>query len=180
MHVCVLSLFSHVWLFVTLWTIVHQAPLSVEFSRQEYWSGLPCPPLGDLPYPGIEPMPLMSPALAGGIFTTSTTWEATFWGYSKPNAYITDTSSPFLITLNRCPCLQLCRENEVHSCPPPRNTGFLPLFLSHSQEPLIWSEANLSLVYWTPAPLQRPGQSCFSPASSISSFPWLFSNCGLG
>ena len=45
------------------------------FSRQEYWSGLPCPPLGDLPYPGIELKSPVSPALAGGFFTTSATWE---------------------------------------------------------------------------------------------------------
>ena len=51
---------SHVWLFVTPWTAALQAPLSMEFSRQEYWSGLPCPPPGDLPNPGIE---LRSPAL---------------------------------------------------------------------------------------------------------------------
>ena len=47
------SRFSHVQLFVTLWTTVCQAPLSMGFSRQEYWSGLPCPPSGDLPNPGI-------------------------------------------------------------------------------------------------------------------------------
>ena len=52
---CVLSHFSHARLFVTLCTIAHQAPLSMGFSRQEYWSGLPCPPPGDLPNPGIEP-----------------------------------------------------------------------------------------------------------------------------
>jgi len=46
------------------------------FSRQEYWSGLLCPPPGDLPDPGIELLSLMSPALAGGFITTSTTWEA--------------------------------------------------------------------------------------------------------
>jgi len=46
------------------------------FSRQEYWSGLPCPPPGDLPNPGIEPMSLMSPALADMFFTISATWEA--------------------------------------------------------------------------------------------------------
>ena len=63
--VCVWHRFSCVWLFVTLWTITHQAPLYMEFSRQEYWSGLPCPPSGDLPDPGIEPTSLMSPALAG-------------------------------------------------------------------------------------------------------------------
>ena len=52
---------------MTLWTVTHQAPLSMEFSRQEYWSGLPCPPAGDLPDPGIEPM---NPALANGFFTS--------------------------------------------------------------------------------------------------------------
>ena len=46
------------------------------FPSQEYWSGLPCPPPWDLPNPGIEPVSLMSPALAGGFFTTSATWEA--------------------------------------------------------------------------------------------------------
>ena len=71
---CMLSHFSHV--FVTRWTIAHQAPLSMGFSRQEYWSGLPCPPPGDLPNPGIELMPLRSPAVAGGFFTTSATYDA--------------------------------------------------------------------------------------------------------
>ena len=56
---------------VTPWTEAHQAPLSMEFSRQEYWSGLLFPPPGDLPNPGIEPSSLASPALAGGFFTTS-------------------------------------------------------------------------------------------------------------
>ena len=63
-------------LFVTPWAIAHQAPLSMEFSRQEYWSGLPCPPPGDLPDPGIKSTSLVSPGLAGRFFTTSTTWEA--------------------------------------------------------------------------------------------------------
>ena len=62
-------------LILTPWTVAHQAPLSMEFSRQEYWSGLPRSPPGDLPDPGIEPTSLMSPALAGRFFTTSTTWE---------------------------------------------------------------------------------------------------------
>ena len=60
----------------TLWTVVHQAPLSVGFSRQEYWSELPCLPPGDLPNPEIKPASLMSPALADSIFTTRITWEA--------------------------------------------------------------------------------------------------------
>ena len=58
------------------WTVARQAPLSMEFSRQEYWSGLPFPTPGDLPSPGIEPVSLESPALAGGFFTTSAAWEA--------------------------------------------------------------------------------------------------------
>ena len=56
--ICVHACISHVQLFVTLWTVVHQAPLSVGFSRQEHWSGLSCPLPGDLPNPGIEPMSL--------------------------------------------------------------------------------------------------------------------------
>ena len=55
--------------FVTPWTAAHQAPLYVEFSKQEYWRGLPFPPPGDLPNPGIEPMSPASPALAGWFFT---------------------------------------------------------------------------------------------------------------
>ena len=73
---CVLSRFSHVRLFATSWTVALQAPLSVGLSRQEYWSGLPSPPPGDLPDPGIEPVYLMSPASAGRFFTTSAAWEA--------------------------------------------------------------------------------------------------------
>ena len=72
--VCMCS-FSCVQLFVTLWAVARQAPLSMGFSRQEYWSGLPFPPPGDLPDPGAEPTSLMSPALAGRFFTTSATWE---------------------------------------------------------------------------------------------------------
>ena len=55
------------------------APLFMGFPRQQQWSGLPFPPPGDLPDPGIEPTSLTSPALAGRIFTTSATWEATYW-----------------------------------------------------------------------------------------------------
>ena len=71
-----LSHFSRVWLFGTPLTVACQAPLSMGVSRQEYWHGLPCPPPGDLPHPGIEPASLMSPVLAGRFFTVSATWEA--------------------------------------------------------------------------------------------------------
>ena len=81
LHACVLG---SVPLCATQWTVAFQASLSMGFSRQEYWSGLPCPPPGDLPDPGIEPVSLMSPALASGFFITSATWEADNMGkYSK-------------------------------------------------------------------------------------------------
>ena len=62
--VCVLS--------VTPGTVAHHAPLCMGFSRQEYWSGLPFPPLGDLPDSETEPVSLVAPALAGGFFITET------------------------------------------------------------------------------------------------------------
>ena len=68
-QLCVLSRFSHIQLCDPT---DHNppAPLSMEFSRQEYWRGLPCPPPGDLPDPGIKPTSLISPVLAGRFFTT--------------------------------------------------------------------------------------------------------------
>ena len=68
-HTCMLSCFSHVWLFAILWTIACQAPLSMGFAKQEYWSGLPCPLPGDLLDPGIEPASPVFPDIAGGFFT---------------------------------------------------------------------------------------------------------------
>ena len=78
------SHFSHIRLFATQWTVACQAPLSVGFSRQEYWSGLPYPPSGDLLNPGTEPASLMSPALAGGLFNTSATWDAFLFFQASP------------------------------------------------------------------------------------------------
>ena len=75
--VCVQWL-SHVQFFEVPWTVVHQATLSMELSRQEYWSGLPFPPPWDLPDPGIKTTSPTSPGLAGGFFTTSGTWEARY------------------------------------------------------------------------------------------------------
>ena len=69
-----LSHFIRVGLFETLWTVAHQTPLSMGFSRQEYWSGLPCPSPGDLPDSGVEPTSLKSPVLADRFFPTSATW----------------------------------------------------------------------------------------------------------
>ena len=71
-----LSCFDHVRLFMTLWTVSHQAPLFTVFSKQEHWSGLPFPSPGDLPNPGIKPKPLTSLVLAGMFFPTSAIEEA--------------------------------------------------------------------------------------------------------
>ena len=85
MQLLLACLLSHVWLFVTPWTIARQATLSVGFPRQEYWSGLPFPSPGDLPDPGVEPV---SPALAGGFFTTESLddvmrpWERLIFAFS--------------------------------------------------------------------------------------------------
>ena len=77
-HFCILSRFSHLWLFATSWTVAHQAPPSMGFSRQEYWNGLPCPPPGNLPDPGLKSMSFKHSALAGGFFTSSATQEAPY------------------------------------------------------------------------------------------------------
>ena len=91
--VCVCVCVKSLQLFLTLWPhgLAHQAPLSMGFSRQEYWSGLPCPPPGDLPHPGIKPKSFTFPALAGGFFTTSATWEAL--GISGSFLFITELYS---------------------------------------------------------------------------------------
>ena len=90
-----------------LWNIARQAPLSMGLSRQEYWSGLPCPPPGDLPDPGIEPRPLTSPQVASGFFTTSVAWEA-----------------PSLTKLSRFSRVRLCETPEMAAHQAPPSLGF--------------------------------------------------------
>ena len=73
MHACVPSHFSRVLLFVILWIVACQAPMSMGFPMQEYWSGLPCPSPGNPPDPEVKPASLTSPVLASGFSTTSAT-----------------------------------------------------------------------------------------------------------
>ena len=77
---CMLSHFSHVRLFVTLWAVAYQAPLSMGFSRQEYWSGLPCPLSGNLPDSGREPLSPVTPALQVDSLPLSP-WGSPTWSY---------------------------------------------------------------------------------------------------
>ena len=94
--VCMVSL---VWPFATPWTVACQAPQFMEFSRQEYWSGLPFPSLGDLPDPGIEPRSPMCPALAGGFFITEPP--------KKPYKYIHNEYGGIYSTYNSVLCIIL-------------------------------------------------------------------------
>ena len=83
--VCVLSHFIRVQLIVTLWTVAHQAPLSTGFFRQEYWSGLPCPPPGELPVSGLGSTFFYISCIGRWFITTSATWEALCWGWLNKN-----------------------------------------------------------------------------------------------
>ena len=82
-----LSCSSRDCLFVTLWSVARQAPLSMGFSRREHCSGLPFPSPEDLSDLGSEPMSLMSPALAGWFFTTGVTWEALSAKHCHPRLF---------------------------------------------------------------------------------------------
>ena len=115
-HGCVLSCVRS---FAILWTVAHHAPLSMGFSRQEYWSGLPCSPSGDLPNPGKECTSLTS-ALAGGFFTTSTTWKIP-WTQISTEAlkvfldYINFTF--FVQTWDNSPIWVLTLQHDIHFRP---------------------------------------------------------------
>ena len=118
---CVLSRFSCIQLFATLWAVAHQAPLSVGFPKKEYWSGLPFPSPGDLPHPGIEPMSPETPALAGWVFTTEPP--------GKPKIYY-PVHSIFLISREEsgdCPLDFICDETAIQPlCSVSRGGGLEP------------------------------------------------------
>ena len=109
-----LNCFSRVWFFGIPWAVAHQAPLSMGFSRQEHWSGLPFPSPGNLPNPGIKPASLRAPALAGEFSTTRATWVADESGRSE-----------------------LCIPS---SCEEYTLLSFFPVELSFTHEECWWSE----------------------------------------
>ena len=113
---CMLSCFSHVWLCVTPWTVTRQAPMSMGFFRQEYWSGLPFPSPGDLPDLGIDPASPISSALAGRFFTGSANREAWQPPYSIP--------------------MDLLSPTDIFCISPPSDPGEHPLCLE-SSTPLL-------------------------------------------
>ena len=101
--VCVCAL-SHVWFFVTPWTIAHQPPLSMGFLKQEYWSGLPFPPPGDYPNPGMEPKSPVSLALAGRFFTTAPSGKPQRGrsGHYIPGAQLTKSTKLEVLSVPSC------------------------------------------------------------------------------
>ena len=99
--------FSQVWLCAVLWTAAGQAPLSMGFSREEFWSGVPCPPPRDLSNPGIEPTFLKSPTLAGGFFTTKAPGKPTILQYPLLNMNFYD----------KIKCIHLCHLKPLVTYP---------------------------------------------------------------
>ena len=144
--------FSCAQLFATLWTVACQASLSMGFSLEEYWSGLPCSSPGNLPDPGIKPASLKSPALAGGFFTSSTTLEA-------PNQYIC------VCLLSHFSHVQLFATPWTAACQPSlsitNSQSLLKLMSIELERPRInpwvgnipWRRA------WQPTPVFLPGES---------------------
>ena len=102
---------SRVQLFATPWTIAHQALLSMNFPRQEYWSGLPCSPPGDLPDPEIEPTSFASPVLAGIFFTTMPPGKPQYNCDQALNQSLYVTS----LVAQTVKCLPTVRETRVQS-----------------------------------------------------------------
>ena len=125
-----LSCFSHVQLCVTLWTLDPQAPLSMWIVQARIQEWVACPPPGNLPNPGIEPMSLTSLALAVGFFTTSATWEA------QMNSY--------WILLCTGHCLWYCRHNDKYA-----SQGFcsLRIYITGRQRLSKWAEKWLRQIH---------------------------------
>ena len=126
LSLCMLSCFSHVWLFATLWTVARQAPLSMQFSRQEYWSGLPFPSSGDLlPNPGTEPMTLMSPASTGrfslappetvDIFTVKFNDKSPWWPRETANGTLCTIYSVIFWTEQESAVLTLIEQGQLRA-----------------------------------------------------------------
>ena len=151
---CMLSCFSPVQLFAILWSVACQALLSLRFSRQEYQSGLPCPSPGNLLQPWIEPVSLMSPALARGFFTTSPEARQKLLNIRKKIIYIHYITEKWWLFQSLSRCLTLLRPHGPQPtrllCPwdfPNKNTGVGCHFLLQGLFPKMW-ELNPHLLHW--------------------------------
>ena len=171
----VLSPFSHVQLFVTPWSVARQAPLSMGFSRQEYWNGLPFPSSGDLPDPGIEPA---SPASQADSLPTE------LWGkpYGAVSKHKIDTSRSWPIRIDRA--WLLTNQNRGHCKQPgcPTLTTRKRLFFSRARTwarvfalvytPLYWLSTRLSSSeIWLP--VSSPPSVPPKPSAAICIQVWI-------
>ena len=162
-----LSCVSPVQLFATQWTVAHQAPQSMGFSRQEYWSGLPCPPPGDLPDPGIEPVSLRSSELAGGLFTTNAIWEKQV-SVQFSRSVTSDSLRPHELQHTRPPCPSPTPGDHSNSrpssqwCHPAISSSVIPFSSCPQSLPASESFPMTQLFAWG-------GQS--TGASALASFP---------
>ena len=138
-RVCMLWDFSHVWLCVTLWAIAPQAPLSMGFSRQEYWNGFPFPSPEHLPDPGMEPLSLTSLAFADWFFTASAARETPqlcicmYQAFFKFSSHLVITkywielgSRTLLVFCFKCSSVYMTIANSK-SVPPPRSSLLVAL-----------------------------------------------------
>ena len=162
---------NHVRLFATPWTIARQASLPMGFSRQEYWSGLPCPPLGDLLHPGIEPESLASPALASGFFTTAPPGKPLFppeeipverlecdgvsCAWTAMGASVLSPPDSLLRCLSWCCCGEHAGERRVRSIPPAFQARG-DLYANWQNQSsfsvirrLLWGESSEAQVLWS-------------------------------
>ena len=169
-----------VWLFAKLWTVAHQAPLSMTFSRQEYWSGLPFPPLGGLPGPGTEPSSLVSPALAGGFFTTR--------AIGKPLPKLAGEDWLQLLTLQGSSKTWLPREGFLNALPhshsPPGLSSLLspPPFLRNRPSlgfPVFHNYLLTPITHWLDSRLPEDQNHIYSVPCCTCACPGLLYTLGL-
>ena len=142
----------------------YQAPLPVEFSRQECWSGLPLSTTGDLPNPGIEPAPLASPALAGGSFTTSAAWEALL-DYVCAAAQLMSDSAMLWIVAPQAPLSVGVLQARVLE-------WFAMPFSRASSQPRNWTHVSLRPPNWQTSslPLASPGKPLTVGKTSLNAW----------
>ena len=147
---------NRIWLFVTPWTVARQVPLSMGFSRQEYWSGLPFPSPGDLPNPGMEPW---SSALAARFFTIWAIREARLTATVRPPDSISLPPESY----GRCPCRPRSKRTSIH-----RDLLFLPHSLVSS-----WKGYFSSSPDFNPDPIeQEPSTNSSKKASLVPKLGW--------
>ena len=148
-----LSLFSHVRLFVTPWTVACQTPLSMGFSRQEYWSGLLCPPPWDLLDSRMEPC-LTSPALTGRLFPTSATWERNHKIIHKYLKYINLNILSVNNVLYKKMCLVFMQKDKAFLLSMPDNWHYVLIYLyilyiTHLPRFTIWFPVGRTMNFKT-------------------------------